>query len=187
MGFVMPKRDLSGAMLIVLFLLPIGAGAFSIDRDLSAGEFYSAFRDADTGWRIEGSFTANRNIEFFICDMNNFTSWTKNESVSYFEHSEATTGQSFNFTIPYNSTWYVVFSNIESDIGISLIAEVFYIDQTGSTQTQVSGFVQSTIITPLFIGLLVAILGVCILGIWAARRSDIQPAVDYGQILSNQG
>jgi len=181
----MRKRNLSSVMFIVLFFLPVYVEAFSIDRNLSAGEFYAAYRNADSGWRIEGAFTTNSDVEFFICDANNYTRWTRNESVLFFEHDEETSGQSFNFSIPYNSTWYVVLSNIESNSGVSLDAELFYIDQTGITHTQVTEFVQSTIITPLLIGLLVAILSVCLLGIWLSRRSEAQPAVKYEKILPN--
>ena len=183
----MRKRNLSSIMLIVLFLLPVFVGAFSIDSNLSVGEFYTAYRNADAGWRIEGSFTSSRDIEFFICDANNYTRWTRNESVLFFEHNEETTGQSFNFTIPYDSTWYVVFSNIESNSGASLAAELFYIDQTGSTHAQVTGIVQSAIVTPLLIGIIVAILSVCLLGIWLSRRSESQPAVKYEKILPKPG
>ncbi len=157
-------------MLLILFLLPGFVGAFSIDIELVAGEFYAAYRDAEAGWRIEGSFSANDDIEFFICDANNYTRWNRNESVLFFEHSEETSGKSFNFTIPYNSTWYIVFSNIQPFSGVSLEAELFYIDESGTTYTQVSWTAQSTIITPLFIGFALAILSVCILGIWFSRR-----------------
>ena len=181
----MRRRNLSSAIFIVLFLLPTFVGAFSIDMNLSAGEFYVAYRNADAGWRIEGSFTTDRNIEFFICDADNYTKWIRNESASFFEHKEETSGQSFNFTIPYNSTWYIVFSNTQSTSGVSLVAELFYIDQIGTTHAQVTGMVQSAIISPLLIVILVAILSVCILGIWISRRSQAQPAVNYDKILPN--
>lgn len=62
----MRKRELSSYTLLVFFLLPVFTQAFSIDRDLGVGEFYAAYRSADTGWRIEGSFSASNDIEFFI-------------------------------------------------------------------------------------------------------------------------
>jgi len=181
----MRKKQLSSTMLIVLFLLPVFVEAFSIERNLGIGEFYAAYRTADAGWRIEGSFSVNNDIEFFICDAGNYTRWNRNESVLLFEHSEATSGQLFNFTIPYDSTWYVVFLNVQSNSDVSLTAEFFYIDQSGITYTEVTWITQSTIVTPLFIGFLVIILGVCLVGIWLSRRSDSQPAVKYEKILPN--
>lgn len=179
----MRKRRLGIVMLLVLFLLPVLAQGFDIDRTLGAGEYYAVYRNASAGWRIEGSFSVNNDIEFFICDADNYTRWQRQESVSLFEHSVETTGQMFNFTIPYDSIWYVVFSNVQSQDVISLEAELYYIDQSDTTQTQVTGITQSTILTPMFIGFLLAILVVCLLGIWLSRRSEPHPAVRYEEIL----
>ena len=107
----MRKRVLSTVMLLVLFLLPLFAQAFSIDRSLDYGVFYAAYRNANAGWRIEGSFSTDIDIEFFICDEGNYISWVRNENVILCEHNEETKDFEFNFTIPYNSTWYVVFAN----------------------------------------------------------------------------
>jgi len=183
LGIVLRVKERVGIILAVIFLLPVIGQAYSVDRDLGVGEYLAVFRDANTGWRIEGSFSASRDIEFFICDANNYTRWTRNESVISFEHSEATSVQLFNFTIPYDSTWYVIFSNIHPTSIVSLEVELFYIDGSGTTYTQVSWTAQSTIITPLFIGFVLAILSVCILGIWVSRRSEAQPAVRYEKIL----
>ncbi|MBY8998464.1 MAG: hypothetical protein KGD60_12095 [Candidatus Thorarchaeota archaeon] len=179
----MRKRELSSVTFLVLFLLPIFVQAFSIDRDLGAGEFYAAYRDASTGWRIEGSFSASNDIEFFICDEDNYTRWKRQESAKLHEHSEDTPGQTFNFTIPYDSVWYVVFFNVQSNFVTSLDAEFYYFDQSDIVQTQVSWITQSTIIGPLFIGVLVAVPVVCLLVIWISRRGERFPAVRYEKIL----
>ena len=180
----MRKKVLSSIMLIVLFLLPIFVEAFSVDRDLGIGEYYAAYRTADVGWRIEGSFSVDNDIEFFICDANNYTRWNRQDTVLFFEHSETTSGQSFNFTVPYDSTWYVVFSNVQQDNVASLEAEFFYIDQSDITHTQVTWITQSSILTPLFVGTLFAMLIVCLLGIWISRKKEQFPAVKYDKILS---
>lgn len=179
----MRKRVLSCVPLLVLFLLPVFAQAFNIDRNLVTGEFYAAYRSADAGWRIEGSFSSSNDIEFFICDADNYTKWKREESVFLYEHSEETIGQTFNFTIPYDSEWYVIFSNAQSLSTTSLEAEVCFIDQEDITQTQVSWIVQSTIVTPLFIGFLAALGAVCLLGVWISRRGNPFPAVRYEDIL----
>ena len=182
-GIGMRVREIASIILTVMLLLPAIGQAYSIDRDLGVGEYFAAYREANIGWRIEGSFSVSRDIEFFICDASNYTRWIRNESVISFEHSETTSGQLFNFTIPYDSIWYIVFSNIHPTSIVSLEAELFYIDESGTTYTQVRWITQSTIITPLFIGLVLAILSVCIVGIWVSRRSEAQPAVRYEKIL----
>ncbi|MHA1965913.1 MAG: hypothetical protein ACXACG_06770 [Candidatus Thorarchaeota archaeon] len=181
----MRKRRLGSVTFLVLFLLPVFAQAFSIDRDLGVGEFYAAYRTASADWRIEGDFSTSYDIEFFICDADNYTRWIRHDSVVLYEHSEETTDQTFNFTIPYDSTWYVVFSNVQSQSVISLEADLYYIDQSNIVQTQVSWITQSTILSPLFIGFLLAVPVVCLLGIWISRRGKPFPAVRYEEILSN--
>jgi hypothetical protein len=180
----MRKKVLSYVLLLVLFLLPVFTQAFSIDRNLGVGEFYAAYRNASAGWRIEGSFSTNTDIEFFICDEDNYTKWKRNESVMLYEHVEETTSKSFNFTIPHDSMWYIVFSNIESQSVVSLDAEFYYVDQSDIVQTQVSWLTQSTILTPMFIGFLLLIPVVCLLGVWISRKSEPFPAVKYDEILS---
>lgn len=170
-------------MLLVLVQLPIHAQAFSIDRNLDYGVFYAAYRDAIAGWRIEGAFSTNIDIEFFICDAGNYTSWVRNENAALCEHNEETNDCDFNFTIPHDSTWYVVFSNGRIDRSVDLEAELQYVDESGVAQTEVMWTTQSTIVTPLFIGFLFAIPVICVLGVWIARGRDSFPAVKYDKIL----
>lgn len=178
----MRKKGLSCFLFLVLFLLPGFAQGFSIDRSLGVDEFYAAYRNADAGWRIEGSFSTSSNIEFFICDADNYTKWRNSESGLLYEHSEETTSQTFNFTIPHDSTWYVVFLNVQTH-ATSLEANLSYIDLTGIVQTQVTWTAQSLVVTPLFIGFLFAIPVVCLLGIGIVRRGSEVPAVRYDEIL----
>jgi hypothetical protein len=170
-------------MLLVLLQLPIHAQAFSIVRNLDYGVFFATYRNANTGWRIEGSFSSNIDIEFFICDEGNYTSWVRNENAVLCEHNEETNDYDFNFTIPHDSTWYVVFSNGRADRTVSLEAELNYVDQSGIAQPDVMWTTQSTILTPLFIGFLFAIPVICIIGVWVARGRDLFPAVKYDKIL----
>jgi hypothetical protein len=184
MGILMRKRELTCISLLVVFLLPVFTHAFDIDRNLGVGEFYAAYRDAAVGWRIEGSFSVNHDVEFFICDADNYTRWKRHDSTVLYEHNVESVGQSFNFTVPYNSTWYVVFSNVQSQSVISLEAELHYIDQSDIVQTQVSWTSQSTILTPMFIGFLMLIPVICLFGVWISRKSEPFPAVKYDEILS---
>jgi len=155
-----------------------------VDRNLGAGEFYAAYRDASAGWRIEGSFSANIDVEFFICDEGNYTRWKGNENAVLFEHSEETRGLTFNFTVPHDSVWYVVFSNVESQISNILDADFNYIDQLDVVHTQVAWITQSKIVTPLFVGFLLAIPVIILLGVCISRKREPFPAVRYDEILS---
>ncbi|MFW9813091.1 MAG: hypothetical protein ACFFF9_11585 [Candidatus Thorarchaeota archaeon] len=183
LGAMMYKRRLSSIAFLVLFLFPVFVQAFSVERDLGVGQFIAVYRDADTGWRIEGSFLVSRDIEFFICDVNNYTSWKNHDTVFLYEHNVESAGQTFNFTIPYNSTWYIVFSNTQAEVPINLEADIYYKDQSDTIQAQVSWIIQSTIWTPLSIGFLLLISAFCLLGVWMARRSEPFPAVNYDKIL----
>jgi len=166
-----------------LFLLPLFTQAFGVDRNLSPSEFYAAYRDADAGWRIEGSFSSDIDIEFFICDSGNYTIWERYESAILYEHNEETSGLTFNFTIPRDGVWYVVFSNVQSPHPTSLEAELFFKDLSNVEQTQVAWITKTTILSPAFIGLLVAIPVVLLLGLWISRKSEPFPAVKYDEIL----
>jgi hypothetical protein len=179
----MRKRELSAVMLLVLFLFPLFAQGFDVDRDIGAGEFYAAYRNAEAGWRIEGSFTASNSIEFLICDADNYNKWVNNQTAELYEHQEQVTSYTFNFTVPHDAIWYIIFSNAFSPRIISLEAELYYKNQAGIAQTQVTWIIQSSIMTPLLIGFILAVLVVCLLGIWMSRRSEPQPAVRYEEIL----
>jgi len=157
--------------------------AFGVDRNLGPSEFYAAYRDASTGWRIEGSFSSDIDIEFFICDAGNYTIWERYESAILYERNEATTGLTFNFTIPQDGVWYVVFSNVQSSQTTSLEAELFFKDLSNIERTQVTWITKSTILSPAFIGLLIAIPVVLLLGVWVSRKSESFPAVKYDEIL----
>ncbi len=183
LGVLMRKRELSIVTFLVLFLLPVFAQGFDIDRDLGVGELYSVSRFANTDWRIEGSFSVDSDIEFFICDADNYNKWVNNQTALLYEHQEQVTSYTFNFTIPHDAIWYIIFSNAFSPGIIGLEAELYYKNQAGIAQTQVTWIIQSTIMTPLLIGFILAVLVVCLLGIWMSRRSEPQPAVRYEEIL----
>ena len=161
--------------------------AFSIERKLGADAFYAVYRNASTGWRIEGSFSADDGIEFFICDEDNYTRWERGESAFLYEHSEDASSKSFNFTIPYDSVWYVIFSNVPSMNVINLSVDLYYIDLSDNVQTQISWFTQSTVLTPGFITLLLILPAAILIGVWISRRSEPFPVVDYDAILSGPG
>lgn len=181
----MRKRELSIVMFLVLFLLPVFAQGFDIDIDLGVGELYSVSRVANTDWRIAGSFSVDSDIEFFICDAENYDMWVNNYTTLLYDHQEQITSYTFDFTVPHDGAWYIVFSNAYSQGFISLEAELYYIDQAGVTQTTVA--YQSMPATPVLEWFLITVLvlGVCLLGIAVSGRSDPFPAVRYEEILPN--
>lgn len=170
-------------MFLTLLLLPLFAQAFGVDRNLNPSEFYTVYRDANAGWRIEGSFSTDIDIEFFICDAGNYTIWERYESAILYERNEATKGLTFNFTIPHDGVWYVVFSNVQSPHTTSLEAELFFKDLSNIDRTQVTWITKSTVLSPAFIGLLIAIPVVLLLVVWISRKSESFPAVRYDEIL----
>jgi hypothetical protein len=170
------------AALLVFFLSPTMIQAFDVDVSLGYGQFYVAHRNANSGWRIEGSFSAESVIEFAICDGSNYSKWLNNQSAFLYEHC-GVTSHSFNLTVPYSEDWYVIFSNAHSSTN-NLNAEVYYVDESGTTQTQITGLIQSSIITPFLVGFIVVFAGVCLLGIWFSRRKERQPAVKYEELLT---
>lgn len=178
----MRRKILICVPFLILLVLPVFAQGFDIDRNLGVDEFYAVYRSADAGWRIKGSFSTSSNVEFFICDADNYIRWINNENVLLYEHSEVTTGQTFNFTIPHDSTWYVVVLNIYQD-DISLEANLYYMDLIGNEQAPLTWTAQSLVVTPLFIGFFVAIFAVCLLGISISRGDSSFPAVRYDEIL----
>jgi hypothetical protein len=176
-------RRIGSVAFLVLFLVPSLVQGFSIERNIGASAFYAAYRDASTGWRIEGSFSSSSGIEFFICDADNYVRWKRHESVSLYEHNEASSSMTFNFTVPHEATWYVVFSNVESQNLNNLDANFYFIDQADVVHSGVAGISQSTILTPTMIGFLIAVPVICLLGVWISRRSEQFPAVKYDEIL----
>lgn len=172
-GIAMHKRELSTIVLVVLFLLPIASQAFTTQRSLASGESYALYRSAETGWRIEGSFVTTNDIEFFICDAGNYTSWRAHEPVVRYHYNDSTLGELINFTVPYNSVWHVVFSASE-DRGVdSLEVDVNYIDQFNVTQTQVSWISHNPELDNLMIGFVVALAAISLIAvlgvIWRTR------------------
>ncbi len=157
----MNKKGLSVITLIILFLLPLASQAFTTEKSLVPGEFCAAYREADAGWRIEGAFVTTNDIEFFICDMSNYTAWRSQGTFVRYNYSDSTLGGLISFTVPYESVWYVVFSDIEVRGIDNMEVEVNYIDQSNVTQTQVSWISQSPEIDILLIGFVgvVAIIG----------------------------
>jgi hypothetical protein len=158
--------------------------ALDVNIDLNYGELFGVYRNAESGWRIEGSFEAVNGIEFFICDAGNYSLWIDRQTPILYEHNEQATAHTFNVTVPYNAVWYVIFSNAYITSNNSLEAEIRYIDQFGVEQTQVSEVTENLISTPLVVGFIVAGMVLSIIGIWWARRREPTPAVRYDEILS---
>jgi hypothetical protein len=179
----MRKRIFVAVVLLVFFLSPVMIQALDVNVNLGYGEFYVVHRSASNGWRIIGEFTAENTIDFAICDVGNYSKWLNNQTPLLYEHYVGTS-YSLNFTVPYDDDWYVVFSNGYSFAPNNLNIEVYYIDQTGTTQTQLTAFFQSEIVTPFLVTFIIIIVVVCLLGIWCARRKERQPAVRYEELLS---
>ncbi|MFW9967263.1 MAG: hypothetical protein ACFFEA_08930 [Candidatus Thorarchaeota archaeon] len=178
------RRITSIIVFATLFLLPLTVRSLEIDIDLNFGEFYGIYREADTGWRIEGSFAAANAIDFFICDAGNYSKWIENQATILYEHQEQVATHAFNLTIPHDGVWYVIFSNAYVTSNNTLEIEIQYLNQVGVEQNQVKVITKNMISTPAVVMFIAAGLGISILGIWWARRREPRPAVRYDEILS---
>ncbi|MHA2143407.1 MAG: hypothetical protein ACXADD_18160 [Candidatus Thorarchaeota archaeon] len=90
------------------------AAAYDVDEWIDAGTYYAVYiDDARDGGTIEVDFTVTSgvDIEFFICDADNFDKWINFQSAYIYEHRDLTSFYTTTFTIPDDGTWYVVFSN----------------------------------------------------------------------------
>ncbi|MFW9807398.1 MAG: hypothetical protein ACFFFK_11780 [Candidatus Thorarchaeota archaeon] len=160
----MNKKELSVIALIVLFLLPVASQAFTVEKSLVPGEIYAVYGNAEAGWRIEGSFVTTNDIEFFICNESNYTAWKLHETSVRYNYRNTTLGEEFNFTVPYESVWYVVFSDFEARGVDGIEIEVNYIDQLNTTHTQVSWASYTPEVDYLLIGLVgvTAVIGILV-------------------------
>jgi len=179
----MRERIFVAVTLLIFFLSPTAIQSLAIDVNLGYGEFYVIHRSASNGWRIVGSYSSETTIEFAICNVGNYSKWLNNQTPSLYDHYVGTS-YNFNFTVPYDDDWYVVFSNSYSVTTNSLSVEVYYVNQNGTTQTQLTTFFQSLIVTPFFVAFILIIVVVCLLGVWCSRRKERQPAVRYEELLS---
>ena len=180
---LMKKRLIVPIILVITLLYPNVTQALDIDTLLKYGELYLIHRNAEAGWRIEGNFTAEFDIGFFICDAENLDLWVSNQEAEIHEHQETTRAHSFNFTITQEADWYVVFSNTQAFNASSFTAEVYYIDQTDTIRTQVFTSTQSLISTPIIIAFFAVGITICLVGLCIVRRRTGFPAVRYDEIL----
>ena len=173
-GIDMYKKELSVIAFVILFLLPIASQAFTVERSLVPGESYAVYGTAEAGWRIEGTFVATNDIEFFICDESNYTAWRLHDTSVRYNYTDSSLGETINFTVPYDEVWYVVFSNIQ-DRGVDgLEIEVNFFDQLNITQTQVDWISNTPEIDYLLIGLVGTLAIICLVGVLVVLRRAIR-------------
>ena len=113
---ILGKKSVLLVVLVVVTLAQMSTPVSAIDIDvwINAGTHYTVYiTDAETGGTIDGDFTvtSGNDVEFFICDSDNYDRFLNSLSTSVYLHRSRTTTYSFDFTIPSDDTWYVVFSN----------------------------------------------------------------------------
>lgn len=100
----------------MILLVPCFAQAsITIDIWLDEDEFYEVVVAADVGDAIVGNYTvvdANSSapITFLILDHEGFMDWA-NESIYVFHVFRYRMSYEFDFPVPYNDTWHIVFWN----------------------------------------------------------------------------
>ncbi len=96
---------------------------YNFEETISAGSYWSLSWDRSQGDGVYGDFdvTSGNDVDFFICDEEEYEKWTNGESASVYHLQEKTGGYSFEFRIPYSDKWYFVFSNTYSLITAKIV------------------------------------------------------------------
>ncbi len=90
---------------------------------IEAGNWYLVYDPMTTGSTFSGYFEAHSEaqwIDFFICDEANKDLWESTGSASVYELLENWYIASFDFSIPYDDTWYAIFSNRDGSSSVTL-------------------------------------------------------------------
>ncbi|MCK4278962.1 MAG: hypothetical protein KAW94_00120 [Candidatus Thorarchaeota archaeon] len=172
-------------ILIVIFLLPCFAQAdIAIDIWLDEDEFYEVVVAANVGDVIIGNYTvvdANSSapITFLILDHEGFMDWAS-ESIYAFHVYRYRMSYEFEFPVPYNDTWHIVFWNdARTPDSKHIVGVVNHLIDVITTTTITSG---STLpVTPVYftnelwiiiIGALGVMAAALIVLIWIIRQAE---------------
>jgi hypothetical protein len=106
-------------LLVAIPVLPIQAQNTDFEVEINAGEFYYARFVCSTDDVLSGDFTAtvggvDNDVDFFVFDSENYANFQGLESYTAALEYQKTAGRSWSFTVPYDDTWYVVYSNAYS-------------------------------------------------------------------------
>jgi len=86
--------------------------------NVPAASYYYFYisRSSDVMERIDFECTAggNRDIDFFICDEDNFQLWTSGYTASVYCRNDLVVSLQVDFQFPHTDRWYIVFSNLFS-------------------------------------------------------------------------
>ena len=179
------SRFLPIIAVIVILLVPCFAQAdIAIDVWLDEDEFYEVVVAADVGDVIIGNYTvvdANSSapITFLILDHEGFMDWA-NESIYAFHVFRYRMSYEFDFPVPYNDTWHIVFWNDpRTPTSKHIVGSVDHLtDVTTTTSITTSPTTPDTDenltiqLWIIIIGALGVMAAVLILLIWVVRRSE---------------
>jgi FlaG/FlaF family flagellin (archaellin) len=83
---------------------------------------------------VYGDFSSTGNdISFFLVNSANYDKWYNGETFSYYRGSQDVYSGSFTFKIPYDDTWYFIFSNRDAILSTSSVTFDLYMDRTAPT------------------------------------------------------
>ena len=103
---------------------PVEALPFDVEETnvwIDASDFYEKHYTFNTGDIVSGYLETDDTsmiLYFFICDSANFTLWSEGSSASGYEIVEDVHTHYFDFDIPYDDTWYLVYSNDDISNGV---------------------------------------------------------------------
>ncbi|MDO8055729.1 MAG: hypothetical protein Q6361_02605 [Candidatus Hermodarchaeota archaeon] len=138
-------------------------GTFVIDP----GGWFIVYADRAEGYKaafdLEVIAGGNRDIDFFICDEENYDLWSSGYTASVYKLHENVVSYSSDFTYPHSDTWYFVFSNTFSVISSKTVqfTNDLYQWQTIPTSPSFPG------LSPLLLIGVAITVSICIIGIIA--------------------
>ena len=112
---------------LIFITTPKSVEAANWDREVTnftvpAGHWYKIFDNMTTGDVFSGFFqthSSTQGLDFFICDSANLALWESGYSATVHELNENMHYLGFSYNIPYDDTWYAVYSNYDGSSGVT--------------------------------------------------------------------
>ena len=106
-----------------------------IDTWVAANDHLNIYASRDGGTGYYGSFevTSGNDIDFFICDEENYNLWVNGQSASVYLLQQRIGSYSWSFRIPHTDTWHFIYSNEYSIVTSKHVVGDQYIDHTPPT------------------------------------------------------
>ncbi|MHA1576864.1 MAG: hypothetical protein ACTSU3_05840, partial [Candidatus Thorarchaeota archaeon] len=88
---------------------------------IASGDYHHLFESRDEDDVVSGYLETDDTsmlLYFFICDDTNFYLWDEGSPASGYEIGDDVHTHYFEFTIPYDDVWHIVYSNVAGSSGV---------------------------------------------------------------------